>query len=448
MKEFDVFVIGTGVSGTAIARSCAKEGLKVGITDDRMYGGTCAMRGCIPKKVMVSVTEVVESANRLIGKGIDTVPFIIWDSLMAFKDSFIKGIPINKEESFRKKGIETFHGAAKFVGENQLEIAGEIIEAKKIVIATGAKPRDLNIPGSQHLLTSDDFLELEQLPESMLFIGGGYIAFEFAHIAARCGVKVTIVDEAARVLDNFEQDIVRHLVEVTKELRIEIVTGAEVTEVLKNKEGYTVITQQKGKSVRYKTSLVINSSGRIPSLEGLDLKKGKVKFSKSGVEVNEFLQSVSNSIVYASGDVAVTKGLPLTPLASLEAKVVTANIFKGNHQKPDYSVMPTVVFTIPAMAAVGLTEKQAKKEKLNFKVKSESVPEWFSAKHRNAPQYAYKIIIENESEKILGAHLVGPNAGEIINLFALAMKTGCTVSELQSIPFAFPTSGADITSMV
>lgn len=448
MNIFDVFIIGTGVSGTAIARSCAKEGLKVGITDERMYGGTCAMRGCIPKKVLVGATEVVESANRLIGKGIDKVPSIIWDSLIAFKESFVEEMPEKKEQSFREKGIETFHGAPKFVAENQLEIAGETVEAKKIVIATGAKPRDLKIPGNQYLMTSDDFLELEQLPESMLFIGGGYIAFEFAHVAARCGVEVTIVDVASKVLHNFDQDIVQHLMEATKALGIEIVTGAEVTEVVKNKEGYTVIAQQNDKSVRYKTFLVINASGRTPAIQGLNLKKGNVKFSKNGVEVNEFLQSVSNPVVYASGDVTATKGLPLTPMASREAKVVVTNILRGNQEKPDYSVMPTVVFTIPPLATVGLTEKLAKKGKLNFRVKYDSVPEWFSAKHRNAPQYAYKVLIENESEKILGAHLVGPNAGEMINLFALAIKTGCTVSQLKSIPFTFPTSGADINSMV
>lgn len=448
MNIFDVFIIGTGVSGTAIARSCAKEGLKVGITDERMYGGTCAMRGCIPKKVLVGATEVVESANRLIGKGIDKVPSIIWDSLIAFKESFVEEMPEKKEQSFREKGIETFHGAPKFVAENQLEIAGETVEAKKIVIATGAKPRDLKIPGNQYLLTSDDFLELEQLPESMLFIGGGYIAFEFAHVAARCGVEVTIVDVASKVLHNFDQDIVQHLMEATKALGIEIVTGAEVTEVVKNKEGYTVIAQQNDKSVRYKTSLVINASGRVPAIQGLNLKKGNVKFSKNGVEVNEFLQSVSNPVVYASGDVTAAKGLPLTPMASREAKVVVTNILRGNQEKPDYSVMPTVVFTIPPLATVGLTEKLAKKGKLNFRAKYESVPEWFSAKHRNAPQYAYKVLIENESKKILGAHLVGPNAGEMINLFALAIKTGCTVSQLKSIPFTFPTSGADIDSMV
>ncbi len=448
MKKFDVFVIGTGIAGTAIANACAQNNLKVGITDDRLYGGTCALRGCVPKKVMFGVTEVIESASRLMGKGIEKIPAINWDSLMFFKNSFVEPKPKNKEQNFKENGIETFHGGAKFISENQLKIDDEIIEAKKIVIATGAKPRNLNIPGREFAIISDDFLEMESLPKSMLFIGGGYIAFEFAHIAARCGVKVTIVNKGSNVLNNFEQEIVQHLVEATKELGIEMVGETEVTEIQKNEKGFTVVGQRKGKTLKFNTEMVINSSGRIPNINELDLEKGNVKFSKKGIEVNEFLQSVTNPNVYAAGDVSASKGLPLTPLATKEAKIVVDNIHKGNNKKADYSVMPTVVFTIPTMAAVGLTEKQAKDKKLDFDVSSQSVPEWFSAKQVNAKRYAFKIIIEKQTEKILGAHLIGPNAEETINLFALAIKTGIPSSELANIPFAFPTSGADISSML
>jgi glutathione reductase (NADPH) len=448
MRTFDVFVIGTGVSGTAIANACAQSGLKVGITDDRVYGGTCALRGCVPKKVLFGATEVVESASRLLGNGIEKIPAINWDSLMVFKNSFVGPKPKNKEQNFKENGIETFHGGAKFISGNQLKIDDEIIEASKIVIATGAKPRDLNIPGSGLAITSDDFLELKNLPKTMLFIGGGYIAFEFAHIAARCGVKVTIVNNGPNVLHNFETEIVQHLVEATEEMGVEIVTETEVTEIQKNDAGFTVVGQQKGETAKFKTALVVNSSGRVPNIEELDLEKGNVKFSEKGVEVNEYLQSVSNPNVYAAGDVSATKGLPLTPLATAEAKTVISNILHGNKQKVDYSVMPTVVFTLPALAAVGLTEQQALYNKLSFEAHYNSVPEWFSAKQKNAKYYAYKIIVEKNSRKILGAHLLGAHAEETINLFALAIKTGITVDELASIPFAFPTSGADVPSML
>lgn len=448
VKKFDVFVIGTGVAGTAIANSCAKKGLKTGITDKRIYGGTCAMRGCIPKKVLWGATEVVEAAKRLKGKGIDAVPAVNWKELMAFKQTFTEPMPSKKENHFNDNGITTLHGMAKFISSNQLQIAGETVEAEKIVIATGNTTRSLDIPGKEHLLTSDDFLELDELPASMLFIGGGYIAFEFAHMAARCGVKVTILEQRNTVLANFEQDIVKHIISASKNLKIEIAVATEVTEIKKENAGFTVTGKKGGKAVEYTAELVFNAAGRVPDIAGLNLKKGGVNYSKKGVEVNEFLQSVSNPNVYAAGDASGSPGLPLTPLATMEAGVVTANITGGNHQKGDYSEMPTVVFTIPVMASVGLTEKQAKAKKLDFAVNYSAVPGWFSAQQINAKEYAFKIIVEKETEKIWGAHLVGHHAQETINLFALAIKAGITATEIKNLIFSFPVSASDISSMV
>lgn len=448
MEKFDVFVIGTGVAGTAVANACAHQGLKVGITDEREFGGTCSLRGCVPKKVLVGATEVVENAGQLLGKGIAKIPAINWDSLLAFKNSFVDEKPKNKEKSFKENGIATYHGTATFLAVNQLRIGDESVEAEKIVIANGATTRDLGIDGKEHALDSEDFLQLKNLPETMLFIGGGYIAFEFAHIAARCGVKVKIVNNLPNVLHNFEQDIVKHLVEASIALGIEIISETEVTEIFKTGDGYAVMGEKDGEKSQFNTQMVINSSGRVPAVDGLQLENGKVRYSPKGVKVNRFLQSVTNPNVYAAGDVAASESLPLTPLATLEAQVVSANILGRNHTEADYSVMPTVVFTLPTMAAVGMTEKQATEKNLDFKVNYKWVPEWFTAKHINAGHYAFKVIVENNSGKILGAHLIGPQAGETINLFALAIKTGIAASELAKIPFAFPTAAADVSSMV
>ena len=448
MKKFDVFIIGSGVAGTAIANSCAKKGLKVGVTDEHDYGGTCAMRGCIPKKVLWGATEVVEAAKRLKGKGIDTAPSVNWKELMAFKQTFVEPMPSKKETHFNDNGITTLHGAAKFISTNRLQIAEETVEARKIVIATGNTTRELDLPGQEHLRTSDDFLKLDQLPASMLFIGGGYIAFEFAHIAARCGVKVTILEQRNKVLANFEKDIVKHIISASKKLGIEIAVETEVNEVEKEENGFVVSGTRNGKTAEYKAELIFNTAGRVPNIAGLNLEKGGINYSKKGVDVNEFLQSVSNPDVYTAGDVSGSPGLPLTPLATMEAIVVADNITEGNHQKGDYSEMPTVVFTIPVMASVGLTEKQAEEKGLDFTVNSNSVPDWFSAKRINAEEYAFKIIIEKETEKILGAHLIGHHAEETINLFAMAMETGMKTSELKKLIYSFPASAADIQSMV
>ena len=448
MKKFDVFIIGTGVAGTIIANKCAQNGLKTGIVDNRDYGGTCGLHGCVPKKILVGATEAVASSRNLEGKGISKAPSIKWKELIDFKNSFTDPIPKNKEKNFKKNGISTYHGNPKFVAENQLKIDDDIIEAKKIVIATGAIPRVLGIPGEEHALSSDDFLEMEELPKSILFIGGGYIAFEFAHIAARSGAKVTILDMASTSLPHFDKEIVEHLVDATKELGIELVMNTKVAEIKKNGDSFIVVGDNDGKENEFKSDTVFNTSGRVPAIHNLDLGKANVRYSDNGIEVSNFMQSISNSHVYAAGDNTATDGLPLTPFATMEGHIVAANILVGNKKKPDYGVRPTVVYTLPALAMVGMTEEQAQKKKLDITVNYASVPNWYAAKHLGEKTYAFKVIIDKKNDLILGAHIIGPNAEETINVFAVAMQAGMQAKDLKTIPFTFPSASSDIVKMV
>lgn len=448
MKKFDVFIIGTGVAGTIIANKCAQNGLKTGIVDNRDYGGTCGLHGCVPKKILVGATEAVASSRNLEGKGISKAPSIKWKELIDFKNSFTDPIPENKEANFKENGISTYHGNPKFVAENQLKIDDDIIEAKKIVIATGAIPRVLGIPGEEHALSSDDFLEMEKLPKSILFIGGGYIAFEFAHIAARSGAKVTILDMASTSLPHFDKEIVEHLVDATKELGIELVMNTKVAEIKKNGDSFIVVGDNDGKENEFKSDTVFNTSGRVPAIHNLDLDKANVRYSDNGIEVSNFMQSISNSHVYAAGDNTATDGLPLTPFATMEGHIVAANILVGNKKKPDYGVRPTVVYTLPALAMVGMTEEQAQKKKLDITVNYASVPNWYAAKHLGEKTYAFKVIIDKKNDLILGAHIIGPNAEETINVFAVAMQAGMQAKDLKTIPFTFPSASSDIVKMV
>lgn len=448
MREFDVFVVGSGMAGITVANKCATAGLSVGITDELPYGGTCALRGCDPKKVLIGATEVIKAAKCLQGKGVEGVPSVNWPELMSFKQSFTGPMPSKIEEGYKKKGISTFHSPAKFLNENQLQVGDTSVHAGKIILSTGAKPRPLNIPGSRYALTSTDFLDLKKLPQSILFIGGGYVAFEFAHLAARCGSEVTIVHRGDAPLENFEQDIVKHLMSATEELGIHLVLGSEVTEIKKQDSSYEVIAENEGGKKIFSAACIINSAGRIPAISDLDLGKGKIKFSDRGIEVNEYLQSTSNQSVYAGGDTADTKGLPLTPVAVMEGHIIASNIIKGRHKKPEYKAIPTVVFTLPPMASVGLTEKEAKSLNLNFRTKYNSASNWFNARRLNEPHYAFKTLVEKDTNKILGAHLMGPEAEETINLFAMAMNADLTTNGLKSMVFSYPTLASDITSMV
>lgn len=447
-EEYDVFVIGTGTAGKSVAFDCAAEGMKVAIADNQIYGGTCSTRGCDPKKVMVGITEAMQLAKNLKGKGIVDVPKIDWKALQKFKHTFTDAVPAVTEKNIKKAGIKMYHQSPKFLDKNTLSVEGKTVKAKKIVIATGLKSRELKIPGREHLLVSDDFLDLEKLPESIIFIGAGYIGMEFAHVAARCGAKVTMIEFGDRPLDGFEEDIVNHLTEVSKELGIEFIFNAQVSEVEKLQKNYRVSYEKDGKTESVLTRLVFNTTGRVPSIDELDLENGEVTFEKKGISVNEYLQNTGNPSVYACGDVSASGSLPLTPTSSQEARIVSLNIRKGNNTKMDFPPVPSVVFTIPQLASIGLTEKEAKEKGYDFIVEYKNVPEWFNAKRTNDKVYAYKTIVDKKRHIILGAHIISPEAGEMINLFVLAMCGKLTTDDLKAMIFAYPTWGNDIKGMV
>lgn len=448
IKEYDVFVIGTGTAGKSVAYECASEGMKVAIADNREFGGTCANRGCDPKKVLVGITEAMQLSENLKGKGIVSVPKIDWAALQKFKSTFTDAVPASTEKKLKEAGIEMYHQSPKFLDENTLSVEGKTIKAKKIVIATGQKPMELKIPGRDYLKVSDDFLELEELPESIVFVGAGYIGMEFAHIAARCGAKITVVEFGDRPLGPFEADIVSHLTKASEKLGIEFIFNAKVSEVEKLQKNYRISFQKNGKTDSVDARMVFNTAGRVPSIDDLDLEKGNVSFIKGGISVNEFLQNTTNKSVYACGDVSASGSLPLTPTSSQEARIVSLNIRKGNHTKMDFPPVPSVVFTIPKLASIGLTEEEAKEKGYDFVVEYKSVPKWFNAKHINEEVYAYKTIVDKKRNLVLGAHIISSEAGEMINLFVLAMCGKLTTENLKAMIFAYPTWGNDIKGMV
>lgn len=448
-KEFDVFVIGTGPAGKSVANNCAKAGLKVAIADNREFGGTCANQGCDPKKVLIGLSEIIDRSEKMKGKGITEMPKFNWEDLMAYKDTFVNAVPAATEKALVKAGIELYHQSPKFLDKNTLSVEGKTVKAKKIVIATGQKPIELKIPGREYAINSNDFLELKQLPESMIFIGAGFIGMEFAHLAARFGVRVTIMEFAPRALANFDEDLVNFLQEASEELGIKFIFNAEVAKIEKLPKNFRVIADQNGKLISIDAALVVNAAGRIPSIEDLDLKKGKVEFSKKGISVNWYLQSISNKSVFACGDVSNSEGLPLSPISSHEARLVSANLLNPNNpKKAKYPPQASAVFTLPNLAIVGLLEEEAKEQGFDFTVKQNKVPSLFNAKRVNEPFYAYKTLVDNKTGLILGAHLLGPEASEAINLFSLAMSEKIPAKNLKNLIFAYPTWGNDVKGML
>ncbi len=447
MKKYDVIVIGSGMAGMTIANKCAKKGLKTAITDSRPYGGTCALRGCDPKKILVGAAEIIDRANKMRGIGIQGDVSINWQDLMAYKNKFVSKMPGGVEKGYENAGVEMYHGAASFESENTVRIGNDLLEGDKIVIATGARPVTLDIPGGDLPIDSTDFLNLEKLPEHITFIGGGYIAMEFAHIAVRAGSKVAIFHRGKRPLENFDEDIVNHLVDATRALEIDLHLETEVVGIEEDDDQFKVITKSPSSTETHKTNLVVNAAGRVPELDGMNLEKANITFSKKGIKVNKYLQSESNPAVYAAGDAADSNGINLTPVAVMEGHTVAANIIRGNTKKPDYTEMPSAVFTLPTLAAVGMTEEQAKASGIEHQVKSASTSNWYNAKRINESTYAYKVISDKDN-RILGAHIIGPHAEEMINLFAMAIRGKLKVADIRNMVYSYPSMGSDIGSMV
>jgi glutathione reductase (NADPH) len=449
MQSFDLVVIGSGAGGSGAAHRCRRAGWRVAIVDEQPFGGTCALRGCDPKKVLVGAAELTAWSDRMEGRGALGRTDVDWPALMRFKRSFTDPITKARLAGFEQAGIATYQGQARFVGADRLVVGDESLEARHLLVAAGARPRPLGINGGEHLITSTEFLELDHLPRRIAFVGGGYISFEFAHVARRAGAQ-TVILSGGTPLRNFDQDLVQRLVQRTREIGVNVRLDTKARSVEKDRGAFRIQVETPDGHDTVEADLVVHGAGRVPHTENLDLAQANVVTSADGgVLVNEFLQSVSNPRVYAAGDAAPVPGsLALTPVAGYESGIVASNLLDGNSRTPDYRGIPSVVFTVPPLAAVGLTEAEARRKQLDIQVKSEDTSGWYSNRRVNEPGAMFKTVVAKESGRILGAHLLGPHADEIINLFALAMRNDLTVNDLKQQLYAYPTSGSDVPYMV
>ena len=494
---FDLIVIGTGTAASTTASECSSAGWSVAIIDSLPFGGTCALRGCDPKKVLVEAAKVIDSNQRHENKGIigSEAVHIKWPDLITFKRTFTDPFPKNREDGYIRAGIVPFHGHARFISPTTVKVEvhkdsnnNTILNGRHILIATGSKPMNLNIPGSENIITSDQFLELRDnnLPDRIVFVGGGYISFEFAHIAARAGAKVTIIHRGKRPLEHFDPDLVNRLVQRSRDIGIDVILQAAVKSIDKSSSPSTTtnfsnegrnklvvhyssssssssdlskenkqksdddMTTSSSAAVVVEADMVVHGAGREPNIDGLNLADaGGVQYTHRGITVNEYLQSVSNPAVYAAGDVVANMGLPLTPVASYDGAVVATNLIKGNTLKSNYTGLPSVVFTIPPLVSVGMQEEEAKDQRLRFKIKHEDTSGWASSRRVGETCAAFKVLIEEDTNRILGAHILGPHAEEIINIFSLAIRLGLTTKDLNDpILYTYPTNSSDILYML
>jgi len=276
---YDLIVIGTGVAASTVAWQCHSAGWKIAVIDSRPFGGTCALRGCDPKKVLVGIAELIDWHHRMESKGVDHAKEIQinWSELMHFKRSFTEPVPKRRQQEFSEAEIDTFHGHARFTSHTALDVelkekfVNQELSAKHILIATGAKPAKLNIPGEEYITISDQFLELDNLPKRIAFVGGGYISFEFAHIAARAGAHVTILHRTNKPLGQFDPDLVNQLVLRTRELGVDVKLGTAVKGIVRTTSGLVVQTSSydNNEERTIEADMVVHGAGRVPDIEAL-----------------------------------------------------------------------------------------------------------------------------------------------------------------------------------
>ncbi|MGH8287859.1 MAG: dihydrolipoyl dehydrogenase family protein [Steroidobacteraceae bacterium] len=457
-RHYDLVVIGSGAAASGVASRVRKAGRSVAIVDFRPFGGTCALRGCDPKRVLVAGAEAVGAARRLDRRGVCGRAAVDWPDLMAFKRTFTDPVPAERAQNYRDERIDAFHGTAKFKDGHTLAVGELELEADHIVLAAGAEPVPLDIPGQNHAITHEQFLSLETLPQRIVFIGGGYIAAEFSNIAALSGAQVTVLQRRERMLTPFDPDLVGWLMDSFREMGIVVRTDVRVEAIEPVSRGanvrgggsrcFAVRYSAHGATASIDADLVVHAAGRRPALQALDLEAGEVAVDDHGrLRLNEWLQSISNPAVYAAGD-AAQRGPPLTPVAARDAEVVSANLLDGNTRRAEYDAVPSVAFTIPPIAAVGLGEEAARAASRSVRVHCRRASGWYTARRVAEPAYGFKVLIDEESRRILGAHLVGPGAEDTINLFALAMREALTTDALQEAFFAYPTAASDIGSML
>ena len=441
-RTYDLIVIGTGNAGTAMSLEARRAGWKVAIADELPFGGTCAVKGCIPKKILVGAAEVIVRAKSMQNKGIDGDIRIKWPELISFKRTFTDPVPLTRSRSYAEKGLDAYCGHARFLGRSTLQVGDKTLTARFIGIATGAAPRRLGIPGERLVSSSDDFLAMETIPKRIIFVGGGFISFEFAHVATSAGATVTILHRSGQVLKNFDPFLVDILLKALRASGIEIHTNMPVKSV---EEGPDRLIVHAGKDEDhiFKADMVVHGAGRVPNIESLDLKAGDVSVDEKGIVINQHLQSISNPSVYVAGDVNA-RGKPLSPVARMDGRTAARNMISGNTLITDYQTVPSVVFTFPLLASVGHGEDEAGKCGIKAVVHKRETSDWYSSRRVGIAYSGYKILTEEQSGRIIGAHLLGYNADETINLFALAIRAGMKLADLQEVAWAYPTAAYDI----
>ena len=444
--DYDLFVIGGGSGGVRGARVAASLGKKVAIAEEYRYGGTCVIRGCVPKKLFVYASQFHEHFEDAAGFGwtVGESSFD-WKKLVAAKDTEIARL-----EGLYKKGLaganaEILETRAELVDAHTVRLVktGQTVTAKTIVIATGGRPNPhAALPGHEFCISSNEAFHLEELPKSIVISGGGYIAVEFANIFHGLGVETTLIYRGAEILSRFDEDLRRGLHEAMVAKGIRILCHDTLQKVSKGEGGLVLDTLNSG---TLQADVVMLALGRDPNTEGLGLEAAGVAVDERGAIIVDDYSRTNVENIYALGD--VTNRVQLTPVAIHEAMCFIETEYKNNPTRPDYELIPTAVFSQPEIGTVGLSEEEAGKRYGELEVYRAQFRPLKATLSGRAERMIMKLIVDAASRKVVGAHILGHDAGEMAQLLGVTLKAGCTKDDFDQTMALHPTAAEEFVTM-
>jgi glutathione reductase (NADPH) len=442
--DFDLFVIGAGSGGVRAARFAAGFGARVAVAESRYLGGTCVNVGCVPKKLLVYGAHVEEELRQAKGYGWTSgEPVFDWPTLIANKNREIERLNGIYRKLLVDSGVALLEGHARLVGGQHVEVDGQRYSARHILIATGGWPQVPDIPGAEHAITSNEAFHLEQLPQRVLVVGGGYIAVEFASIFHGLGAKTSLLYRRDLFLRGFDESLRVHLRDEMEKKGMDLQFNSDIRRIDKQPDGSLKATLADGRVLE--TDCVFYATGRRPMLDNLGLETTRVELDEKGFIRVDNLYRTTDPFVLAIGD--VTGRVQLTPVALAEGMAVARRLFRPEEYRSlSYELIPTAVFSLPNIGTVGLSEQQAR-EKHRVKVYESRFRPMKLSLTDSQERTLMKLVVDADSDRVLGCHMIGPEAGEIIQGLAVAMKAGATKRDFDDTLGIHPTAAEEFVTM-